>query len=195
MTAHVINDRGIYVGPAYSFSVRMDNRARSDSRDVGGCPADIDNSYSPFIVERDASANCGRQPFLHHIDPANMGVLGRCKKGTLLDVRYASKNTHYRTPAEVGDSTSGLSHKIVEHRTGPFKVRNDAIDHRSDNRNFASLAAEHSLRFSADSNYLTRDLIHRDHRWLINHYAATAYGDDRTRRSHIDCHRIRNEIA
>jgi hypothetical protein len=162
MPAHVIDNGSVNVRPAYSFGVRMDNGAGSDRRDIGCGPADIDNGYGPFVVKPDARADCSRQPFFHHVDPADMRVLCRCKESPLFDVGYTREDTHHRATAEMRDPASSLPHEIIEHRTGPFKVGNYAIDHRSDNCDFASFAPEHPLRFSTDRDDLTCNLVHRD---------------------------------
>src|SRR5260370_37850693 len=93
------------------------------------------------------------------------------------------------------NTTSCLTHEVVEHRARSFKVGHNAIDQRRNDRDVARLSSLHLSRFITDSNNFTGNLVDGDNGRLIDDYASSSYRDYRARRAHIDGHRIRHEIA
>src|SRR5688500_18268888 len=83
---------------------------------------------------------------------------------------------------------------MLQHFARPFEICNHSIDQRSDYRNISCFAPLHLACFLTDGNYFTGDFIDSYDRRLIDNNASATHSYDRTRRTHIDRHRIRHEV-
>src|ERR1700682_6589763 len=95
----------------------------------------------------------------------------------------------------MGNPAARFLDEMIEHRPGSFKVRHDAVYQRCNDDYVAGFAALHLARFVTDRYRFAAKLVDSDHRWLVNHNAPAAYRDNCARRTHVNGHRIRHQIA
>src|SRR6185369_4005608 len=146
------------------------------------------------IVERNARADCSRLAFFNHVNTTDTRLFSSRQQRTLLYLRYFRKHAHDRAAAEVRKTAARCPDEVVEHGPRSFKIGDDTVNERRNHGDIARLASLHLVRFVADRDDFAGNLVNSDDRWLVNDDATPAHGNDRARRTHIDGHRIGDEV-
>jgi hypothetical protein len=80
----------------------------------------------------------------------------------------------------------GARDEVSNHLLGVLEVRDHSAAHRTHGDDVGRRPAEHPPRFFADSEDLACPFADRDHRWFVEHDAATADVDQRVRSAEVD---------
>ena len=112
----------------------------------------------------------------------------------MLDLRHFRQHAHNRAAAKVRHTASRFPDEVIQHRARSFEVSNDAVDQRRDHCDVARFATLHLVRFIADRDNLARHLVDCNHRRFVDNHTTPAHGDDRACRTHVNRHRIGNEV-
>src|SRR4029079_8679516 len=164
--------------------------------DVGGAAADIYDHRSARFRNRKVGAECGRDRLLDDVDAARAGDEGRVIDGAALARRGAVGNADHNARTAKAPTPLGSADEMLDHFLRGGKVGNDAVTHRLDDFNRIRRAAEHRLRFLANSDDLAAvfALGNGNDRRLVNNNAPARHIDERIRRAEVDGH-VRGDKA
>ena len=93
------------------------------------------------------------------------------------------------------EAAAGPPREKCEHLPGHFEICDDTINHGCENRDVARLAPLYFVRLSANRYYFARNAIDGNKRRLIQYDPAASHINDRCRGSHVNSHRIRDQIS
>src|SRR6266511_5751391 len=84
------------------FSSCMNDCAAGDDGHIGGSTTDINHRGSVWVIYFYARAECSRQAFFNHHDPADTCMLSSAEQRPLLHLCYSRQDTHQCATAKIG---------------------------------------------------------------------------------------------
>ena len=196
LAAHIFNDRLVELVARDLDRGGLDDTAERNDRDVGRAAADVNDQIAVRPADVETRADGRRDRLLDEEHALRTGLRAGVNDRTLLDLGDDRGHADDDVRLEQAESLY-LADELLDHQLGHLVVRNDALAQRTDGDDVVRRAAEGLLRLRADRHELSRHLVHRDDRRLVEHDALALHIDENGRRAEInaDVARKKREVS
>ena len=182
----VIHDSFVHLISGHAHGTRVNDAAQRNHRNVRCAAANVDHHVAAGLGDGQSGADRRYHGLLDQMHFAGLGAIGRIHDRAFFHLRNLRRDTNHDARMHQHLAVVRLLNEIVQHLLGDLEIGNHAVFHGLNGDDVAGRAAQHFLRFFANSFHFARVLVDGDDGRLIHHDALAPGVYQGVRRSQVD---------